>query len=63
MYAAHRWSTAAAVIAAKLFQVLLSPDENTCFINNLGNTKPDRPRGGTTVAPINPTGVKHSRNK
>lgn len=48
----------AAALEAKLFQVLLPPDENTRFLNNLGEAKLSLSRGYMPVMVINLVGRK-----
>lgn len=52
-----------AAIEAKLFQMLLSPEENTRFINDLGGAKLSLSRGYMPVMVINLVGRKSSKIK
>jgi SAM-dependent methyltransferase len=53
----------AAAVEAKLFQVLLPPDENTRFINNLGEAKLNLSRGYMPVMVVNLVGRKSNKSK
>jgi SAM-dependent methyltransferase len=53
----------AAAVEAKLFQVLLSPDENTRFINSLGTAKLSLSRGYMPVMVVNLVGRKSNKSK
>ena len=51
------------MIEAKLSRLLLPPDENTRFINNLGTAKLNLSRGYMPVMVINLVGRKTNKSK